>query len=62
MCYFKFFHTLQTFYHPVPYTMRKKKKIIKNPSNYYLWNVKKFHGDSVTIESARAKKLERGVL
>ena len=40
--------------------MRKKKKLQKNPSNYYLWKVKKFHGDSVTNESTRAKKLEEG--
>ena len=34
----------------------KKKKLQKNPSNCFLWKVKKFHGDSVTNESARAKK------
>ena len=38
--------------------MRKKKKLQKYPSNYYLWKVKKFHGDSVTNESARATNLE----
>ena len=30
------------------------KKITKNPLNYYLLKVKKFHGDSVKKESARA--------
>ena len=59
MGYFRFyFYTLQTFYRPVPYPMRKKNT--KNPLNYYLWKVKKFHGDSVTNESARAKKQEGG--
>ena len=29
MGYFKFFFTLQTFYRPIPYPMRKKKKIYK---------------------------------
>ena len=50
MGYFRFFfYTLQTFYRPVPH-----------PLNYYLWKVKKFHGDSVTNESARAKQLQGG--
>ena len=31
----------------------------KNPLNYYLFKVKKCHGDSVKNESARAKKLEQ---
>ena len=33
-----------------------KKKITKVPLNFYLLKVKKFHGDSVKNESARAKK------
>ena len=60
MCYFRFFYTLRTFYHPVPYPMHKKKNFTKNPLKYYLLKVKKFHGDSVKNESARAKKLEGG--
>ena len=50
-----FFYTLRTFYRPAPYPMHKK-KYKKNPLNYYLWKVKKFHGDSAKNESARAKK------
>ena len=37
-------------------TLCVKKKLQKNPSNYYLWKVKQFHGDSVKNVSARAKK------
>ena len=36
----------------------KKNNLQKNPSNS--WKVKKFHYDSVTNDSARAKKLEGG--
>ena len=35
-------------------TLCVKKNVQKNPSNYYLWKVKKFHGDSVKNVSARA--------
>ena len=35
-----------------------KKNSQKNPLNYFLLKVKKFHGDSVKNESARATKLE----
>ena len=38
----------------------RKKKYKKNPSNYYLWKVKKFHGDNVTNESAKEKKTTGG--
>ena len=55
-----FFYTLRTFYRPVPNPMHEKKKLQKKPLNYYFWKVKKFHGDSVKNESARAKKLEGG--
>ena len=50
-----FFYTLRTFNRPVPYPMHKK-KFTKNLLNYYLLKVKKFYGDSVKNESARAKK------
>ena len=49
MGYFRFFCTLQTFYRPVPYAMREKnnyKKILQ----ITIYEVKKFHGDSVTNE------------
>jgi len=32
----------------------------KNPLNYYLLKVKKFHGDSVKNESARTKNYREG--
>ena len=35
-----------------------KKIVSKNPSNYYLLKVGKFHGDSVKNKSARTKKLQ----
>ena len=35
-----------------------KKKFTKNPLNFFILKVKKFHGDSVKNESDRAKKLE----
>ena len=59
MGYFRFFYTLRTFYRPAPYPMHEK-KLQKNPSNYYLWKVKKFYGDSVKNESARAKPTRGG--
>ena len=46
MGYLKFFYTLQTFYRPVFYPMHKKNSQ-KNPLNYFLLKVKKFHGNSV---------------
>ena len=55
-----FFCTLKTFTTLNPTLCRKKKNLQKNPSNYYLLKVKKFHGDSVTNESAKAKKLQGG--
>ena len=33
------------------------KKFDKNPLNYFLWKVTKFHADSDNNESAREKKL-----
>ena len=40
--------------------MHKIKKFTKNPLNFYLLKVEKFHGDSVNKEIARAKQLEGG--
>ena len=60
MGYFRFFFTDRTFFSPCTLPYAKKKKLTKNPSNYYLWKVKKFYGDSVTNESARGKKIEGG--
>ena len=37
-----------------------KKIVSKNPSNYYLLKVGKFHGDSVKNKSARTKKTTGG--
>ena len=52
-----FFYTLQTFYPPVPYPMRKKKKIIKKFFKLLFMKSQKFYGDSDTNESARAIKI-----
>ena len=35
--------------------------LTKNPLNFFLLNVTKFHGDSVKNESARTKKTKGGV-
>ena len=58
MGYFIFFLHTTDFLPLEPYPMHKK--ITKNPLNYYLLKVKKFHGESVKKKSARAKKLEGG--
>ena len=58
MGYLRFFLHNRTFYRHVPYPMHKK--IVKNPLNFFLLTVKKFHGGSVINESGRAKKLEGG--
>ena len=54
MYYFRFFYTIRTFYRP---TYLKK---FNNPLNYYFWKVKKFHGDNIKNESAKAKKTRGG--
>ena len=51
---------LQTFYRPVPYPMRKKKKITKKSFKLLFMKSQKFHGDSVTNESAREKNYKGG--
>ena len=52
-----FFYTLQTFHRPVPYPMRKKKNNKKKSFKLLLMKSQKIsRGDSVTNESARAKK------
>ena len=49
------------FYRSVPYLwIKQNKKFTKNPSNFYLLKVKKFHGDSVKNKSSRAKKTRGG--
>ena len=60
MGYFRFFLTHSRLFSALYPTLCEKKKLQKNPSNYYLCKVKKFHGDSVTNESARAKKTTGG--
>ena len=54
-----FFFTDRTFFRPVSYPINLEKYVLtKNPLNYYLLKVTKFHGDSFKTESARSKKLE----
>ena len=61
-CYFRFFFTQTVLFTALYPTLCIKniKKNYKNSLNYYLLKVKKFHGDSVKNDSARAKKLEGG--
>ena len=56
MGYFKFFYADRTFYHPVPYAL---KKVTKNLLNFYLFTV--INSDSFKNESARTKKTPQPV-
>ena len=59
MGYFRFFFVQTPDFLPpctLPYA-KKKKKLTKKSFKLLFMKVKKFHGDSVTNESARAKKL-----
>ena len=54
---FYIFFTDRTFFHTVFYPINFEKYVLtKNPLNYYLLKVTKFHGDSFENESARSKK------
>ena len=51
------FFTDRTFFHTVFDPINFEKYVLtKNPLNYYLLKVTKFHGDSFENESARSKK------
>ena len=60
MGYFRFFFQTRIFFRPVSFT-RNKKKLTKKSFKLLFMKGKKFHGDSVKNESARAKKLQEWV-
>ena len=56
MGYFRFLFTVRTFFGPVPYKLKKNIFVAKNPLNYFLLKVTKFHGDSVQNLQGGAKR------
>ena len=58
MGYFRFFFHKPDFFPPCTLHYKFRKKLTKNPLNYYSLKVKNFHGGRVENESARTKNLQ----